>query len=313
MLTGLDVPAFLRPRDSDLQETRRSALSFLREGGYRDVTHKRGRYSLCIWGIKPPTTPAVTASASELSSWMAWPSLAGSSWGPSGGQRTAVPQICHSASPTRRAVTVRIAPLAAQQRSRGGPASGPVARILRVPDSPTHRLHRGSPLAVTSAAALAAFRTPPAKSPPPSVHWSAHVGGGAGRSRNQSYPRSVSYSGALLSLWLLIGSEEVFERRAEGGPGRKGIGLEGSAPPPVEGVDVARGGARRSGSSQVQRFGDFLDLISEWYQDREHFLLNCFNFQGVVIGGGEPCIGGVPGKTDIAVISSHVDTLENTK
>lgn len=35
--------------------------------------------------------------------------------------------------------------------------------------------------------------------------------------------------GALLSLGLFIGSEEVFERRAEGGPGRKGIGWR--APP----------------------------------------------------------------------------------
>lgn len=48
----LNVPAFPRPRDSDLQETGCSAKRFLREGGYRDVT----------------TNPAVTASASEASS-----------------------------------------------------------------------------------------------------------------------------------------------------------------------------------------------------------------------------------------------------
>lgn len=62
------------------------------------------------------------------------------------------------------------------------------------PAGPTHRLHRGSPHAATSAAALTESTTRPATSPPPSAHWPARVGGGAGRASNQSYPRSVSYS-----------------------------------------------------------------------------------------------------------------------
>lgn len=56
------------------------------EGGGRDVTHKRGRDSLCIRGIKSPTNWVVTAFASEISSLLAWPSLAGMSWAPAGGQ-----------------------------------------------------------------------------------------------------------------------------------------------------------------------------------------------------------------------------------
>lgn len=45
------------------------------------------------------------------------------------------PPLRHSAFRTRMAVTVGVAPLASQQRSRGRPASAPVARILRVPSA----------------------------------------------------------------------------------------------------------------------------------------------------------------------------------
>lgn len=67
------------PRNSDLQGIGCSAKRTLREGGDRDVTHKRGRDSLCIRGTKSPTNRVVTVFASEVSSLLGWPNLVGMS------------------------------------------------------------------------------------------------------------------------------------------------------------------------------------------------------------------------------------------
>lgn len=67
------------PSDSDLQGTGCSSKRTSREGGGRDVTHKRGRDCLCIRGIKSPTNRVVTDFASEVLSLLAWLSLTGMS------------------------------------------------------------------------------------------------------------------------------------------------------------------------------------------------------------------------------------------